>query len=128
MREQIDPSTGLTGVNRTGWGDPSTQGCAAFDTGECAVDVPFPADHRFRVTLRMRDTASMYLNGAVDEPGAGECAATGDQLSTAQGGGQIKAAEQAFHVGAGWHFHKGDAVIAQQCAQSARQARLPCAC
>ena len=60
--------------------------------------------------------------------GAGECAATGDQLSTAQGGGQIKAAEQAFHVGAGWHFHKGDAVIAQQCAQSARQARLPCAC
>ena len=68
MREQIDPSTGLTGVNRTGWGDPSTAGCAAFDTGECAVDVPFPADHRFRVTLRMRDTASMYLNGAVDEP------------------------------------------------------------
>jgi hypothetical protein len=68
MVEQIDPSTGLTGVNRTGWGDPSTQGCAAFDTGECAVDVPFPADHRFRVTLRMRDTASMYLNGAVDEP------------------------------------------------------------
>ena len=68
MREQIDPSTGLTGVNRTGWGDPLTLGCAAFDTGECAIDVPFPADHRFRVTLRMRDTASMYLNGAVDEP------------------------------------------------------------
>ena len=68
MVEQIDPSTGLTGVNRTGWGDPSTQGCAAFDTGECAVDAPFPADHRFRVTLRMRDTAAMYLNGAVDEP------------------------------------------------------------
>ena len=68
MVEQIDPSTGLTGVNRTGWGDPSTLGCAAFDTGECAVDAPFPAAHRFRVTLRMRDTASMYLNGAVDEP------------------------------------------------------------
>lgn len=68
MVEQIDPSTGLTGVNRTGWGDPATVGCAAFDTGECAVDAPFPADHRFRVTLRMRDTASMYLNGAVDEP------------------------------------------------------------
>ncbi|MFM8773413.1 MAG: hypothetical protein ACKOFP_06160 [Actinomycetota bacterium] len=65
--EQIDPSTGMTGVNRTGWGDPSTQGCAAFDTGECAVDVPFPADHRFRVKLRLRDTASMYLNGAGDE-------------------------------------------------------------
>ena len=68
MVEQIDPSTGLVGINRTGWGDPSTRGCAAFDTDECAVDVPFPADHRFRVTLRMRDTASMYLNGAVDEP------------------------------------------------------------
>ena len=68
MREQIDPSTGLTGVNRTGWGDPTTVGCAAFDTGECAIDTPFPADNRFRVTLRMRDTASMYLNGAVDEP------------------------------------------------------------
>ena len=68
MVEQVDPSTGLTGVNRTGWGDPLTLGCAAFDTGECAVDAPFPTDHRFRVTLRMRDTASMYLNGAVDEP------------------------------------------------------------
>ena len=68
MVEQIDPSTGLTGINRTGWGDPTTVGCAAFDTGECAIDVPFPTDHRFRVTLRMRDTASMYLNGAVDEP------------------------------------------------------------
>ena len=68
MVEQIDPSTGLTGINRTGWGDPATVGCASFDTGECAIDVPFPADHRFRVTLRMRDTASMYLNGAVDEP------------------------------------------------------------
>jgi hypothetical protein len=68
MVEQIDPSTGLTGVNRTGWGDPATVGCAAFDIGECAFDVPFPADHRFRVTLRMRDTAAMYLNGAVDEP------------------------------------------------------------
>jgi hypothetical protein len=68
MVEQIDPSTGLTGVNRTGWGDPATVGCAAFDIGECAIDVPFPADHRFRVTLRMRDTAAMYLNGAVDEP------------------------------------------------------------
>ena len=68
MVEQIDPSTGLAGVNRTGWGDPATVGCAAFDIGECAIDVTFPADHRFRVTLRMRDTASMYLNGAVDEP------------------------------------------------------------
>jgi hypothetical protein len=68
MVEQIDPSTGLPGVNRIGWGDPATVGCAAFDIGECAIDVPFPADHRFRVTLRMRDTAGMYLNGAVDEP------------------------------------------------------------
>ena len=68
MVEQIDPSTGLTGVNRTGWGDPLTLGCAAFDTGECAVDVPFPADHRYRVTLRLRDTSAMYLNGAVDRP------------------------------------------------------------
>lgn len=68
MVEQIDPSTGLTGINRTGWGDPSTLGCAAFDTDECAIDAPFPADHRFRVTLRLRDTAAMYLNGAVDEP------------------------------------------------------------
>ena len=68
MVEQVDPSTGLTGVNRTGWGHPLTLGCAAFDTGECAVDAPFPADTRFRVTLRMRDTASMYLNGAVDDP------------------------------------------------------------
>jgi len=68
MVEQIDPSTGLPGVNRIGWGDPATVGCAAFDIGECAIDVPFPADHRFRVTLRMRDTAGMYVNGAVDEP------------------------------------------------------------
>ncbi len=68
MVEQIDPSTGLTGVNRIGWGDPLTLGCAAFDIGECAMDAPFPIDHRFRVTLRLRDTAAMYLNGAVDRP------------------------------------------------------------
>ncbi|MEK9737431.1 MAG: hypothetical protein VW239_08930, partial [Candidatus Nanopelagicales bacterium] len=58
----------LTGVNRIGWGDPLTLGCAAFDIGECAMDAPFPIDHRFRVTLRLRDTAAMYLNGAVDRP------------------------------------------------------------
>jgi len=68
MVEQIDPSTGLTGVNREGWGHPLTQGCAAFDQDECAVDAPFPSGYRYRVALRMRDTSSLYLNGAMDLP------------------------------------------------------------
>jgi hypothetical protein len=68
LREQVDPRTGVTGINHVGWGDPAAVGCFAIDQGECALDAPFPSSQRFRVILRMRDDATMYLNGAIDNP------------------------------------------------------------
>jgi hypothetical protein len=68
LQEQVDPRTGVSGINHVGWGDPAAVGCFAIDQGECALDTAFPSDHRFRVTLRMRNDATMYLNGAVDAP------------------------------------------------------------
>lgn len=68
LQEQVDPRTGVPGINHVGWGDPAAVGCFAIDQGECALDAAFPSDHRFRVTLRMRNDATMYLNGAVDAP------------------------------------------------------------
>jgi hypothetical protein len=68
MVEQEDPTTGLSGINREGWGHPLSLGCAAFDLDECAVDASFPPGYRYRVTLRLRDSSSLYLNGAVGAP------------------------------------------------------------
>jgi len=68
MEEKVDPSTGLPGINRQGWGHVLSQGCAAFDQDTCAIDASFPPGYRFRISLRLRDTSGLYLNGAVDAP------------------------------------------------------------
>ena len=66
--ERIDMGSGATRVEWTGWNEPDARGCVATDTGECALEAPFPADYRYRLTLRLRDEASLYLNGSIDEP------------------------------------------------------------
>ena len=66
--ERIDPSTGKTVVSRLGWERPQAVGCAAIEQDECAMEAAFPEGYRYRVTLRLRDEASMYLNGALDMP------------------------------------------------------------
>ena len=68
MALRTDPNTGAERLDRVGWNHPDAMGCAAIDQGECARDVDFPKDYRYRVVLRMRDASSMYLNGAVSEP------------------------------------------------------------
>lgn len=66
--ERVDASTGATRVEWQGSNHPDAIGCFAIDAGECARDATFPKDYRYRVSLRLRDETSMYLNGAVDNP------------------------------------------------------------
>ena len=66
--ERIDPRTGKTRIEWTGWTQPDAQGCITTDTGECALEAPFPEGYRYRLSLRLRDEASMYLNGSIDTP------------------------------------------------------------
>ena len=66
--EYVDPSTGAERIRPGGWEHPAAYGCVAIETNECALDATFPEGTRYRVTLRLRDAASMYLNGAVDTP------------------------------------------------------------
>ena len=66
--EYVDPDTGANRIGQGGWEHPSAVGCAAIETDECAMDTDFPDGYRYRLTLRLRDAASMYLNGAVDGP------------------------------------------------------------
>jgi len=61
-------NTGATKVFVDGLDHRDARGCAAIDAGQCAIDTDFPADHRFRVSLRLRDESAMYLNGAVGTP------------------------------------------------------------
>jgi hypothetical protein len=68
MTERIDPSTGAMKFHVEALGHPAAQGCAAIDEGQCALDTDFPVDHRFRVSMRLRDESAMYLNGAVGDP------------------------------------------------------------
>ena len=64
----IDARTGVQRVEWTGWNHPDATGCVATDTGECAVEARFPEGYRYRIALRLRDEASLYLNGSIDNP------------------------------------------------------------
>lgn len=66
--EQVNPVTGKTQVTLDSARSPIEQDCFARDTGECAVESAFAPGYRYRISLRLRDETSMYLNGAVDEP------------------------------------------------------------
>jgi hypothetical protein len=67
MRE-FRTSAGLIQVYRSEQGNPAASGCMAMDVNECALDAGFPEGYRYALSLRMRDSSEMYLNGAVDEP------------------------------------------------------------
>ncbi|MFM8774657.1 MAG: hypothetical protein ACKOFP_12680, partial [Actinomycetota bacterium] len=60
--------------------------CVAIETGECAAESTFPTGYRYRVTIRMRDIASMYLNGALDNPVAYTQALSGGHTFTIEAG------------------------------------------
>lgn len=67
MQEFRTPQ-GLIQVDRVGRDDREAWGCATTDTDECAIDTGFPEGYRYQMSLRLRDTSEMYLNGAVDQP------------------------------------------------------------
>lgn len=83
--ERIDMGSGKMRVNPTGW-NPDNRNCVAIDTGECAAESTFPSGYRYRVTIRMRDIASMYLNGALDNPVAYSEAISGGHRFTIEAG------------------------------------------
>ena len=66
--EYVDQRTGVTRTEWTGWNQPDARGCFSTDTGECALEAAFPEGYRYRLSLRLRDEASLYLNGSIDNP------------------------------------------------------------
>ena len=66
--EEVNPQTGKTQVHLERSPHGVDLDCYAVDAGECAIEVGFPEGYRYRVSLRLRDETSLYLNGAVGEP------------------------------------------------------------
>jgi len=64
----VDARTGVQRVQWGGWDDPDAAGCVATDAGECTLEARFPEGYRYRLALRLRDEASLYLNGSIDNP------------------------------------------------------------